>query len=181
MLGGSFEGIVDANLLPWAQLAWGAGGGQRDTAAAASLVQRLDWQEMAFTLPGMQSQPLHVCSRAVVCGLGRVMLSVIHFWSFGCGRASMTRNRGTHVCTQKYDTCCTAWQCHCCMTFTAAVPATVDFHGGLEPAALFKQREQQLATRGRNQGRWSAMQLLLLQASWGRGPCSLSQRWQGQC
>ncbi|KAL0036203.1 hypothetical protein WJX79_007899 [Trebouxia sp. C0005] len=52
MLGGSFEGIVDANLLPWAQLAWGAGGGQRDTAAAASLVQRLDWQEMAFTLPG---------------------------------------------------------------------------------------------------------------------------------
>ncbi|DBA95921.1 TPA: hypothetical protein ACH3X1_001448 [Trebouxia sp. C0004] len=52
MLGGSIEGIVDADLLPWAQLAWGAGGGQRDTAAAASLVQRLDWQEMAFTLPG---------------------------------------------------------------------------------------------------------------------------------
>lgn len=64
MLGGSFEGIVDANLLPWAQLAWGAGGGQRDTAAAASLVQRLDWQEMAFTLPGKQSQPLHLSSRA---------------------------------------------------------------------------------------------------------------------
>lgn len=52
MLGGSFGGIVDANLLPWAQLAWGAGGSQADTAVAASLVQRLDWQEMAFTLPG---------------------------------------------------------------------------------------------------------------------------------
>ena len=60
MLGGSFEGILDANLLPWAQLAWGAGGGQKDTAAAASLVQRLDWQEMAFTLPGMQSQKCRV-------------------------------------------------------------------------------------------------------------------------
>ena len=52
MLGGSFDGIVDANLLPWAQLAWGAGGPQADTTVAASLVQRLDWQEMAFTLPG---------------------------------------------------------------------------------------------------------------------------------
>lgn len=52
MLGGSFDGIVDANLLLWAQLAWGAGGPQADTAVAASLVQRLDWQEMAFTLPG---------------------------------------------------------------------------------------------------------------------------------
>lgn len=51
-LGGSFADIMDANLLPWAQLAWGAGGGQADTAVAASLVQRLDWQEMAFTLPG---------------------------------------------------------------------------------------------------------------------------------
>ncbi len=64
MLGGS---IVDANLLPWAQLAWGAGGGQKDTAAAASLVQRLDWQEMAVTLPGMQSQ--HLFSRAVSMAL----------------------------------------------------------------------------------------------------------------
>lgn len=52
MLGGSFDGIVDANLLPWAQLSWGAGGSQAITAVAASLVQRLDWQEMAFTLPG---------------------------------------------------------------------------------------------------------------------------------
>ena len=55
-LGSNFDGIVDANLLPWAQLAWGAGvgvgGPQADTAVAASLVQRLDWQEMAFTLPG---------------------------------------------------------------------------------------------------------------------------------
>lgn len=55
MLGGSFDGIVDANLLPWAQLAWGAGGAQADTAVAASLVQGLDWQEMAFTLPGPHS------------------------------------------------------------------------------------------------------------------------------
>lgn len=59
MLGGSFDGVVDANLLPWAQLAWGAGGAggsgvpQPDTAVAASLVQRLDWQEMAFVLPGL--------------------------------------------------------------------------------------------------------------------------------
>ena len=90
MLGGSFEGIFDANLLPWAQLAWGAGGGQRDSAAAASLVQRLDWQEMAFTLPGMQSQPLHVCSRAVCPGLGHVTFSVTHFQGFRCRRASMT-------------------------------------------------------------------------------------------
>lgn len=52
ILGGSFDGIVDANLLPWAQLAWGAGGTQANTAVAASLVQRLDWQEMAFALPG---------------------------------------------------------------------------------------------------------------------------------
>ena len=52
MLGGSFDGIVDANLLPWAQLAWGAGGVPAGTAVAATLVQRLDWQEMAFTLPG---------------------------------------------------------------------------------------------------------------------------------
>ncbi len=53
MLGGSSEGVADANLLPWAQLAWGAGGDHSDTAVAASIVQRLDWQEMAFTLPGM--------------------------------------------------------------------------------------------------------------------------------
>lgn len=52
MLGGSFDGIVDANLLPWAQLAWGACGVPAGTAVAATLVQRLDWQEMAFTLPG---------------------------------------------------------------------------------------------------------------------------------
>ena len=52
MLGGNFEGIVDANLQPWAQLAWGAGGGQTDTTVAALLVQRLDWQDLAFTLPG---------------------------------------------------------------------------------------------------------------------------------
>ena len=87
MLGGSFEGIVDANLLPWAQLAWGAGGGQRNTAAAASLVQRLDWQEMAFTVPDMQSQPLNVCSRAVCVAL----FSVIHIGSFGCRHAYMTK------------------------------------------------------------------------------------------
>lgn len=55
MLGGSFDGIVDANLLPWAQLAWGNGGAQADTTVAASLVQRLDWQELAFTLPGSLS------------------------------------------------------------------------------------------------------------------------------
>ena len=91
MLGRSFEGIVDAKLLPWAQLAWGAGGGQRDTAAAASLVQRLDWQEMAFTLPGMHSQPaLHISSRAVSVALN-VSLSVTQFQSFTCRCASMTR------------------------------------------------------------------------------------------
>ena len=57
MLGGSFDGIVDANLLPWAQLAWGAGEPQANTAVAASLVQRLDWQDMAFTLPGPLPHP----------------------------------------------------------------------------------------------------------------------------
>ncbi len=99
MLGGSFEGIVDANLLPWAQLAWGAGGGQRDTAAAASLVQRLDWQEMAFTLPGMQSQPaLHVSSRAVSVALDvsrslslsfGVLDAAVHLWQDFEGHAEV--------------------------------------------------------------------------------------------
>lgn len=62
MLGGSFDGIMDANLLPWAQLAWGAGGVHADTSVAASLVQRLDWQEMAFNLPGAHCLSLHTTS-----------------------------------------------------------------------------------------------------------------------
>lgn len=62
MLGGSFDGIIDANLLPWAQLAWGAGGMHADTSVAASLVQRLDWHEMAFTLPGPHCLSLHTTS-----------------------------------------------------------------------------------------------------------------------
>ena len=56
MLGGSFEGVVCANVLPWAQMAWSANGGPSDTAVAASLVQRLDWQEMAFSLPGRRAR-----------------------------------------------------------------------------------------------------------------------------
>ena len=56
--------FVEANCLPGARGAWGAGGGvggsQADTVVAASLVQRLDWQEMAFTLPGHPATFLRV-------------------------------------------------------------------------------------------------------------------------
>ena len=62
MLGGAFEGVVSANMLPWAQLAWSTNGGQSHTAVAASLVQRLDWQEMAFTLPGNHACYRHLAS-----------------------------------------------------------------------------------------------------------------------
>ncbi len=41
----------------------------------------------------------------------------------------------------------------------------------VEPAALFKQREQQLATRSQKRHQGLTMQLSLLQASWGQGPC----------
>ena len=53
-LGGSFKGAADASLLAWAQAAH-VGNANEDragSAVAAALVQRLDWQELAFSLPG---------------------------------------------------------------------------------------------------------------------------------
>ena len=71
MLGGSFEGVIDASLMPWAQLAWGAGGSQADASVAAFLVQRLDWQDMAFHLPGaflsLHNCTLEPCSSPLLC------------------------------------------------------------------------------------------------------------------
>ena len=76
MLGGSFDGIMDANLLPWAQLAWGAGGAHGDKSVAAALVQRLDWQEMAFNLPGPHCLSLHLPFLHLPAGKSRSALQV---------------------------------------------------------------------------------------------------------
>ena len=54
-VGSRFKTVVESSLSSWASCAQSAvdKGHKPGTAVAAALVQRLDWQELAFTLPGI--------------------------------------------------------------------------------------------------------------------------------